>query len=167
MPRGGFDSPFFLHESQPTPPKKNYTCNVTQICDNRAADKLNCHGSQDTSKQAFTPIEPPNSTENDNSGKSQTTNSLPSDRTILTPSPCKSQAHCRSCFNPAPYEHLFELALPKTASLFISKKTEELYKKFKGSNEEVEDDSTSVSPAEVLDRLIQLGADAHTKELNK
>ncbi|XP_073456647.1 hamartin [Aquarana catesbeiana] len=167
VPRGGFDSPFFLHESQPTPPKKNYTCNVTQICDNRAADKLNCHGSQDTSKQAFTPIEPPNSTENDNSGKSQTTNSLPSDRTILTPSPCKSQAHCRSCFNPAPYEHLFELALPKTASLFISKKTEELYKKFKGSNEEVEDDSTSVSPAEVLDRLIQLGADAHTKELNK
>ncbi|KAM5145905.1 hamartin [Mantella aurantiaca] len=166
--RGGFDSPFCPHsDSQHAPAKKNHTCNVTQICDNPLADKLHCHASQDTSKQAFTPIEPPNSTESDNSGKPQTTNPLPTDRNILTPSPCKSQAQCRSCFNPAPYEHLFELALPKTASLFISKKTEELYKKFKGSNEEAEEDNASISPAEVLDRLIQLGADAHTKELNK
>ncbi|XP_018421257.1 PREDICTED: hamartin [Nanorana parkeri] len=166
--RGGFDSPFCLHyDSQPAPSKKNHACNVTQICDHPTADKLHCNRSQDNLKQAFTPIEPPNGAENDNSGKPQTTDSLPTDRNILTPSPCKSQARCRSCFNPAPYEHLFELALPKTASLFISKKTEDLYRKFKGSNEEAEEDSTSVSPAEVLDRLIQLGADAHTKELNK
>nr|DBA21460.1 TPA: hypothetical protein GDO54_018089 [Pyxicephalus adspersus] len=166
--RGGFDSPFCLHyESQLAPARKNFTCNLTQICDHPSADRLHCNGSPDTLKQAFTPIEPPNGTENVNLGKTQTNTFLPSDRTILTPSPCKSQARCRSCFNPAPYEHLFELALPKTASLFISKKTEELYRKFKGSNKEAKEDGTSVSPAEVLDRLIQLGADAHNKELNK
>ncbi|XP_044161415.1 hamartin isoform X1 [Bufo gargarizans] len=161
--RGGFDSPFCPQsDSQPTSQKKS-SCNVAQPPDNPTANKLRCNGSQDSSKQAFTPIEPPNGEENDDSGKTQTTNS----RNILTPSPCKTQARCRSCFNPAPYEHLFELALPKTASFFISKKTEGVYKKFKGSNEEGEENSTSVSPAEVLDRLIHLGADAHTKELNK
>lgn len=166
--RGGFDSPFCLQsDSQPNSGRKSYPCNVTQTPENPAANKLRCNGSQDSSKQAFTPIEPPNGVENDDSGKTQTANSLPSSRDVLTPSPCKTQARCRSCFNPAPYEHLFELALPKTASYFISKKTEELYKKFKGSNEEAEENSTSVSPAEVLDRLIHLGADAHTKELNK
>ncbi|XP_063792823.1 hamartin isoform X2 [Pseudophryne corroboree] len=166
--RGGFDSPFCPRcDSQPTSQKKVSSCNVTQSFDTPTTDKLRLNGSQDSSKQAFTPIEPPNGKENVDSGKPQTINSLPNDRNILTPSPCKTQAHCRSCFNSAPYEHLFELALPKTASLFISKKSEELYKKFKGSSEETEENSTSVSPAEVLDRLIQLGADAHTKELNK
>ncbi|XP_069799558.1 hamartin [Dendropsophus ebraccatus] len=165
--RGGFDSPFCPQsDSQPNSQRRS-SCNITQTPDNPAANKLRCNGSQDSSKQAFTPIEPPNGAEKDDSGKTQTTNSLPDSSNILTPSPCKSQARCRSCFNPAPYEHLFELALPKTASYFISKKTEELYKKFKGSNEETEENSTSVSPAEVLDRLIHLGADAHTKELNK
>ncbi|XP_075041400.1 hamartin isoform X2 [Mixophyes fleayi] len=162
--RGGFDSPFCPRcDSQPTSQKKVSTCNAPQNFDTPTADKLRYNGSQDSSsKQAFTPIEPPNGKENVHSGKPQT-----NDRNILTPSPCKTQAHCRSCFNPVPYEHLFELALPKTASLFISKKSEELYKKFKGSSEETEENSTSISPAEVLDRLIQLGADAHTKELNK
>ncbi|KAM9325645.1 hamartin [Gastrophryne carolinensis] len=165
--RGGFDSPFCLQcDSQPSSQKKNYPYSMTQTSDHPTTDKLRCNGAQNASKEAFTPIEPPNGMENDNPGKPQT-NSLPSDRNILTPSPCKSQGRCRSCFNPAPYEHLFELALPKTASLFISRKTEELYRKFKGSIEEAEENGTNVSPAEVLDRLIQLGADAHTKELNK
>ncbi|XP_068105037.1 hamartin [Hyperolius riggenbachi] len=159
--RGGFDSPFSLQCDSQTSTQRR-----TQVCDQPATEKHRCNGSQDASKQAFTPIEPPTGTEN-NSGKPQTTNSMPDDRNILTPSPSNSQARCRSCFNPAPYEHLFELALPKTASFFISKKTEELYKKFRGSNEETEENGKSVSPAEVLDRLIQLGADAHTKELNK
>ncbi|CAJ0940442.1 unnamed protein product [Ranitomeya imitator] len=166
--RGGFDSPFCPQsESQPNSQRRNNTGNVPQTPDNSAANKPPFTGSQDSLKQAFTPIEPPSGAENDNSGKTQTTNSLPESRNILTPSPCKTQARCRYCFNPAPYEHLFELAFPKTASFFISKKTEELYKKLKGSNEEVEENSPSVSPAEVLDRLIHLGADAHTKELNK
>ncbi|XP_056395382.1 hamartin [Hyla sarda] len=165
--RGGFDSPFCPQsDSQPNSQRRS-SCNVIRTPDNSVANKLRCNGSQDSSKQAFTPIEPPNGAENDDSGKTQTTNSLPNSRNILTPSPCKSQARCRSCFNPTPYEHLFELALPRTASYFISKKTEELYKKFKGSSEEAEESGTSVSPAEVLDRLIHLGADAHTKELNK
>ncbi|KAG9471261.1 hypothetical protein GDO78_015333 [Eleutherodactylus coqui] len=163
--RGGFDSPFCPQsDSQPNSQRKSNS--VTQTSD-PAANVPRCNGSQDSAKQAFTPIEPPSGVENDNSGKTQTTDSLPDSRNILTPSPCKTQAHCRSCFNPAPYEHLFELALPKTASFFISKKTEELYKRFKGSSEEAEESSASMSPAEVLDRLIRLGADAHTKELNK
>ncbi|XP_075690818.1 hamartin [Rhinoderma darwinii] len=166
--RGGFDSPFCpKSDSQPNSQKKSYSTNVTHTPDIPAATKQRCNGSQDSSKQAFTPIEPPNGAENDDSGKTPSTDSLPDSRNIHTPSPSKTQARCRSCFNPTPYEHLFELALPKTASYFISKKTEELYKKFKGSNEEAEENSTSVSPAEVLDRLIHLGADAHTKELNK
>ncbi|KAM4021157.1 LOW QUALITY PROTEIN: hamartin [Anomaloglossus baeobatrachus] len=166
--RGGFDSPFCPQsDSQPNSQRRSNSGNVPQTPDNLAASKPPCNGSQDSSKQAFTPIEPPNGAENGNSGKTQTTNSLPDSRNILTPSPSKTQARCRYCFNPAPYEHLFELALPKTASFFISKKTEELYKKFKGSNEDAEENSPSVSPAEVLDRLIHLGADAHTKELNK
>ncbi|XP_073412093.1 hamartin isoform X1 [Dendrobates tinctorius] len=166
--RGGFDSPFCPQsESQPNSQRRSNTGYVLQTPDNSAANKPPYNSSQDSSKQAFTPIEPPNGAENDNSGKTQTTNSLPDSRNILTPSPCKTQARCRYCFNPTPYEHLFELAFPKTASFFISKKTEELYKKLKGSNEEVEENSPSASPAEVLDRLIHLGADAHTKELNK
>ncbi|KAM3912296.1 hamartin isoform 1-T2 [Leptodactylus fuscus] len=166
--RGGFDSPFCPQsDSQPNSQRKSNSHNVSQTPDNSAASKLPSTYSQDSSKQAFTPIEPLSGQENDNSGKTQTTSSLSNSRNVLTPSPCKTQARCRSCFNPVPYEHLFELALPKTASFFISKKTEELYKKFRGSNEETEESSTSVSPAEVLDRLIHLGADAHTKELNK
>jgi tuberous sclerosis protein 1 len=66
---------------------------------------------------------------------------------------------------PPPYDHLFEVALPKTARHFVSKKTEELLKKVKGCPEE--DYVPSTSPMEVLDRLIQQGADAHSKELNK
>ncbi|KAG8545173.1 hypothetical protein GDO81_021299 [Engystomops pustulosus] len=166
--RGGFDSPFCLQsDTQPNAQRKSNSSNVSRTPDNPATHKQRCNGSQDSSKQAFTPIEPPSGEENGDSGKTQTTNSMSNSRNILTPSPCKTQAHCRSCFNPVPYEHLFELALPKTASYFISKKTEELYKKLKGSSEEAEEGGTSVSPAEVLDRLIHLGADAHTKELIK
>lgn len=66
---------------------------------------------------------------------------------------------------PPPYDHLFEVALPKTARHFVSKKTEGLLKKAKGNTEE--DFMPSASPMEVLDRLIQQGADAHSKELNR
>ncbi|KAM4663777.1 hamartin isoform 2-T2 [Discoglossus pictus] len=163
--RGGFDSPFTRCDSLTSSQKKLPTCSVAQNSEQPPSNRYN--GSPDTSKRAFTPIEPPNGVENDNiSGKSQTRNTQPKPGNILTPSPCKTWSHNRSCFSAAPYEHLFELAFPKTASLFICKKTEELYKKVKESFEEGEN-TPSVSPAEVLDRLIQLGADAHTKELNK
>uniref|UniRef100_A0A8C5R113 TSC complex subunit 1 n=1 Tax=Leptobrachium leishanense TaxID=445787 RepID=A0A8C5R113_9ANUR len=162
--RGGFDSPFCPPcDSQPGSQKKL----ASQFSDPQSADKLQ-NGSQDPSKQAFTPIEPPNGVENGGlSGKPQTMNSTPNARKLFSPSPCKSQAHCKSCFSSAPYEHLFELALPKTANLFICKKTDELNKKVKPGLEEAEEPTSTVSPAELLDRLIALGADAHTKELYK
>ncbi|XP_053329264.1 hamartin [Spea bombifrons] len=166
--RGGFDSPFCPpcdshHGSQ----KKMAACGVSHNSEQSATDRFH-NGSQDPSKQAFTPIEPPNGMENGSlSGKQQAPNSLPNSRNIFTPSPCNSQAHCKACFSSISYEHLFELALPKTANLFICKKTDELSKNVKCSPEEAEEQRSSLSPAEVLDRLIQLGADAHTKELNK
>ncbi|KAM4696043.1 hamartin [Rhinophrynus dorsalis] len=167
---GGFDSPFYLQcDSQPGSHKKLPAYSASQGSDYPTTDKLRYNGNQDTAKQAFTPIEPPNGMENTSlSGKSQTTNSMPNDRNILSPSPCKAQVISSiSCCISAPYEHLFELALPKTANLFICKKTEELFKKVKGGLEDGDENTMSISPAEVLDRLIQLGADAHNKELNR
>ncbi|CAH2316095.1 hamartin isoform X1 [Pelobates cultripes] len=166
--RGGFDSPFCPPcNSQPGSQKKLAAYGVSQVSDHIVSDKLQ-NASQDPSKQAFTPIEPPVGVEHSSlSGKLQCANSLQNARKLFTPSPCKSQAHCKSCFSSAPYEHLFELALPKTANLFICKKTDELHKKIKCGTEESEEQTSVVSPSELLDRLIMLGADAHTKELNK
>ncbi|KAI5088447.1 hamartin isoform X1, partial [Silurus meridionalis] len=63
-----------------------------------------------------------------------------------------------------PYEHLFDLALPKLASLFMEKKTIEYEQK--AGREEVEvGDLSATSPLEVLDRLIQQGHDLHEKVL--
>ncbi|KAF5901008.1 hamartin-like isoform X1, partial [Clarias magur] len=64
-----------------------------------------------------------------------------------------------------PYEHLFNLALPKLASLFVERKTSESQQK--SGREEVEvGDLSATSPLEVLDRLIQQGHDLHEKVLN-
>ncbi|TSV94908.1 Hamartin [Bagarius yarrelli] len=63
-----------------------------------------------------------------------------------------------------PYEHLFDLALPKLASLYVEKKTAEC--QYKGCKEEV-GDLTATSPLEVLDRLIQQGHDLHEKVLKR
>ncbi|KAM9446093.1 TSC complex subunit 1a isoform 2-T2 [Clarias gariepinus] len=64
-----------------------------------------------------------------------------------------------------PYEHLFDLALPKLASLFVERKTSESQQK--SAREEVEvGDLSATSPLEVLDRLIQQGHDLHEKVLN-
>ncbi|XP_041428353.1 hamartin isoform X2 [Xenopus laevis] len=160
--RGGFDSPFSLRcDSQPGSQKKLTSYSVGHISEHSATDKLQYNVSHDNSKQAFTPIEPPNGTDiATDSGKPSSNNSLPSALDIFTPQVQKNS----SCFSLAPYEHLFELALPKTANMFVCKKTEELCRRGKGNLEEF---AFSISPAEVLDRLIQLGADAHTKELSK
>ncbi|XP_018088121.1 hamartin isoform X2 [Xenopus laevis] len=163
--RGGFDSPFSLRcDSQPGSQKKLASYSFGLIPEPSATDKLHYSVSHDNSKQAFTPIEPPNGNENaTDSGKPPSNNSLPSTADIFSPQVQRNV----SCFSLAPYEHLFELALPKTANLFLCNKTEELCRRGKGSLEEGEEGAFSISPAEVLDRLIQLGADAHTKELSK
>ncbi|XP_073322784.1 TSC complex subunit 1a isoform X2 [Pagrus major] len=70
--------------------------------------------------------------------------------------------------SPAPsYEPLFELALPRAATLFIGKKTKEVLEraagepKEGGEGEDREEEHTSVSPLEVLDQLIVHGHEAH------
>ncbi|XP_058231090.1 TSC complex subunit 1a isoform X2 [Hemibagrus wyckioides] len=65
-----------------------------------------------------------------------------------------------------PYEHLFDLALPKLASLYVGKKTVEA--QLKAGREDVEmGDLSAMSPLEVLDRLIQQGHELHEKVLKR
>ncbi|XP_005408453.1 PREDICTED: hamartin isoform X1 [Chinchilla lanigera] len=169
VPRGGFDSPFYRDSLSGSQRKTHSAASGTQ---GSSANPEPLHSSldklgPDTPKQAFTPIDLP-------CGRADT--SLAGDRdrqtsletNILTPSPCKIPPRTGVDFGsgkPPPYDHLFEVALPKTACHFVSKKTEELLKKAKGNPEE--DSTPSTSPVEVLDRLIQQGADAHSKELSK
>uniref|UniRef100_A0A7M4EJ64 TSC complex subunit 1 n=1 Tax=Crocodylus porosus TaxID=8502 RepID=A0A7M4EJ64_CROPO len=175
VPRGGFDSPFYRScESLLGCQKKPQSIalgvqghSLTSEHLTSSLDKPGPEGTRDTPKQAFTPIDKPSGGTGENpagNGESQTS----VETSILTPSPCKVPAQRGielGSWQPPQYEHLFEVALPKTAYLFVSKKTEELFKKAKGNLDE--DCTCSTSPVEVLDRLIQQGADAHTKELNK
>nr|XP_020450979.1 hamartin-like [Monopterus albus] len=71
---------------------------------------------------------------------------------------------------PAPlYEPLFELALPRAATLFIKRKTQEALERAGqqerggggGEGEDRDDDHPPLSPLEVLDQLIVHGHDAH------
>ncbi|XP_011933335.1 PREDICTED: hamartin isoform X9 [Cercocebus atys] len=169
VPRGGFDSPFY-RESLPGSQRKTHSAassaqsaSVNPEPLHSSLDKLG----PDTPKQAFTPIDLPcGGADESPAGDRECQTSL--ETSILTPSPCKIPPSTRVGFGsgqPPPYDHLFEVALPKTAHHFVIGKTEELLKKAKGSTEE--DGVPSTSPMEVLDRLIQQGADAHSKELNK
>lgn len=169
VPRGGFDSPFYRDSLPGSQRKTHSAASGTQGSSTNpeplhsSLDKLG----PDTPKQAFTPIDLPRSGANTSpAGDRDRQTSLESN--ILTPSPCKIPPRRGVGFGsgqPPPYDHLFEVALPKTACHFVSKKTEELLKKAKGNPEE--DYVPSTSPMEVLDRLIQQGADAHSKELSK
>nr|KAF6434734.1 TSC complex subunit 1 [Molossus molossus] len=166
--RGGFDSPFY-REGLPGCLRKTPSTASAQGADahpepsTSSLDKLG----PDTPKQAFTPIERPCGGADEGPAGSRE-RQTPLDTSILTPSPCKILSQRGPNFGsgqPYPYDHLFEVALPKTAHHFVSKKTEELLKKARGNAEE--DCTPSASPLEVLDRLIQQGADAHSKELSR
>ncbi|XP_041530244.1 hamartin isoform X4 [Microtus oregoni] len=169
VPRGGFDSPFYQDSLSGSQRKTHWTASGTQgssVNPETLHSSLDKHG-PDTPKQAFTPIDPPSgSADASPAGDRDRQTSL--ETSILTPSPCKIPPQRGVSFGsgqPPPYDHLFEVALPKTACHFVSKKTEELLKKVKGNPEE--DCAPSTSPMEVLDRLIEQGADAHSKELSK
>ncbi|RMB93388.1 hypothetical protein DUI87_30083 [Hirundo rustica rustica] len=173
VPRGGFDSPFYrTNESLSGSQKKTHSAASSVQGHSQTSepltslDKPGPEGARETPKQTFTPIDKPCGGPGESpAGNREGTSGEPS---ILTPSPCKVPVQRRVVFGsgqPPLYEHLFEVALPKTAYLFVGKKTEELLKKAKGAQDE--DCMSSTSPVEVLDRLIQQGADAHTKELNK
>ncbi|XP_053510016.1 TSC complex subunit 1a isoform X2 [Ictalurus furcatus] len=66
-----------------------------------------------------------------------------------------------------PYENLFDLALPKLASLFVERRTAESQQKLAGREEVEVGDLSATSPLEVLDRLIQQGHDLHEKLLKR
>ncbi|KAI4901435.1 hypothetical protein NFI96_014724 [Prochilodus magdalenae] len=85
---------------------------------------------------------------------------------LLSPSPCKAPS--------LPYEALFDLALPRAASLYVGRRTSEVLEKVTaegrlGEVGEGEDGLvvTSASPLEVLDRLVQQGSDAHDRVLKR
>ncbi|NXS06338.1 TSC1 protein, partial [Neodrepanis coruscans] len=173
VPRGGFDSPFYRTNENLSGSQKKTHSAVSNVQGHSqtsepltSLDKPGPENARETPKQTFTPIDKPCG----GSGESPAGNreGTSGETSILTPSPCKVPAQRRVVFGsgqPPLYEHLFEVALPKTAYLFVGKKTEELLKKAKGTQDD--DCMSSTSPVEVLDRLIQQGADAHTKELNK
>lgn len=174
VPRGGFDSPFYrTNESLSGSQKKTHSAvsgvqghSQTSEPLTSSLDKPGPESARETPKQTFTPIDKPcgGSAESPAGNREGTSG----ETHILAPSPCKVPAQRRMVFGsgqPPLYDHLFEVALPKTAYLFVGKKTEELLKKAKGTQDE--ECVSSTSPVEVLDRLIQQGADAHTKELNK
>ncbi|XP_060245746.1 hamartin isoform X3 [Meriones unguiculatus] len=169
VPRGGFDSPFYRDSLLGSHRKTHSAASGTQgssVNPEPLHSSMDKHG-PDTPKQAFTPIDPPSGNADASpAGDRDRQSSL--ETSILTPSPCKIPPQRGVSFGsgqPPPYDHLFEVALPKTACHFVSKKTEELLKKVKGNAEE--DCVPSTSPMEVLDRLIEQGADAHSKELSK
>lgn len=169
VPRGGFDSPFY-RDSLPGCPRKTHSAASGTQGTSANAEPLNSSLDKlgpDTPKQAFTPIDLPcGGAEESPAADRARQASL--ETGILTPSPCKVPAQRGLGFGsgqPPPYDHLFEVALPKTAHHFVSKKTKELLKKVKGHAEE--DGVPPASPVEVLDRLIQQGADAHSKELSR
>uniref|UniRef100_A0A8C6KUD5 TSC complex subunit 1b n=1 Tax=Nothobranchius furzeri TaxID=105023 RepID=A0A8C6KUD5_NOTFU len=79
---------------------------------------------------------------------------------------------CSKMPAPVPYESLFDLALPRAASLFVGQKTSEvvhkaalerLLQREEGLEDGEEEGVVSASPLEVLDRLVQQGSDAHDK----
>uniref|UniRef100_A0A4W5LC08 TSC complex subunit 1a n=1 Tax=Hucho hucho TaxID=62062 RepID=A0A4W5LC08_9TELE len=81
----------------------------------------------------------------------------------------------REPVNPV-YEPLFELALPRAASLFVGRKTSVALaqraagdegKRNASKGEEEWDEMASMSPLEVLDRLIQHGNEAYEKVLKR
>ncbi|XP_016344539.1 hamartin-like isoform X2 [Sinocyclocheilus anshuiensis] len=69
------------------------------------------------------------------------------------------------------YEPLFDLALPKVASLFLERKTAEAIQRADEEREHREElegeDLSATSPLEVLDRVIQQGHDTHEKVLKR
>lgn len=70
-----------------------------------------------------------------------------------------------------PYEALFDLALPRAASLFMSRRSSEALERVAmqgmvGVADEIHG-VASASPLEVLDRLVQQGSDAHDRVLKR
>ncbi|XP_038637802.1 TSC complex subunit 1b isoform X2 [Scyliorhinus canicula] len=183
--RGGFDSPFQHRTETLTGPQMKreqdlYSSATEQgMClELQKALTTTCKvpdphlQEQCPIKQGFMPIDKPGESFSGSLIKQEALKAGSTTMEAFTPSPpLKVQALRHpplSSGQPLPYEHFFELALPKTANLFIKQKTSELQKV---AREQLEDSLTqscsSISPLDVLDKLIQHGGDAHVKELSR
>ncbi|GCB79019.1 hypothetical protein scyTo_0017823 [Scyliorhinus torazame] len=183
--RGGFDSPFQHRTETLTGPQMKreqdlYSSATEQgMClELQKALTTTCKASdphlqeQCPIKQGFMPIDKPGESFSGSLIKQEALKAGSTTLEAFTPSPpLKVQALRHpplSSGQPLPYEHFFELALPKTANLFIKQKTSELQKV---AREQLEDSlsqsCSSISPLDVLDKLIQHGGDAHVKELSR
>uniref|UniRef100_A0A8B9J7Y5 TSC complex subunit 1b n=1 Tax=Astyanax mexicanus TaxID=7994 RepID=A0A8B9J7Y5_ASTMX len=176
----GFDSPFFhttetLTGAQQKPPSTSTQSSLLREANNAVStpDKTDTQvghrgmGSRGPSQEqpwsfqpVFTPIQDP--------ALGHVRHSPAADEealkyNLLSPSPCKAPS--------LPYEALFDQALPRAASLCLGHRTSEVLERVTGESrlvdvKEAEDHATtSVSPLEVLDRLVQQGSDAHDKVL--
>ncbi|KAJ6652236.1 hypothetical protein lerEdw1_012960 [Lerista edwardsae] len=146
VPRGGFDSPFYHStESLSGSQRKSQLAALSaqgQALNSEPSvasfpEQSALESAREVPKQAFTPIDRP-CQDSDGNPAGHRDGQAPAEPGIVTPSPCKVPARRRA---------------------------EELLKRTAGGRDE--DGSSSTSPLEVLDRLIQHGADAHSKELNK
>ncbi|XP_072227488.1 TSC complex subunit 1b isoform X2 [Leuresthes tenuis] len=156
------------HHAVSTPDKVEITANSSSVCSERGAARGDSRSSaleQSWSFQScFTPIDHhlhrSPSAPDDDVGKFR----------LFSPSPCSKTPA------PAPYESLFDLALPRAASLFVGQKTSEavhkaamerLLQREEGLEDGEEEGVVSASPLEVLDRLVQQGSDTHDKVLKR
>ncbi|XP_067826068.1 TSC complex subunit 1b isoform X2 [Heptranchias perlo] len=181
--RGGFDSPFQHTTETLTGPQlkreqESYSSASEQGLWPEQQQAASTTGKapdphrqeQCPAKQGFMPIEKPSENCSESPIKQKGVKEGPTSLEHFTPSPPFKVQPLRHppLGQPVPYEHLFELALPKTASLFIKQKTSELQKV---AGEQLEGPSSvscsSISPLDVLDKLIQHGGDAHVKELSR
>ncbi|KAJ8285672.1 hypothetical protein GJAV_G00029620 [Gymnothorax javanicus] len=172
----GFDSPFYrttetLTGAQSTPSLNSEPQNTTSTPDKAEAPPWGAGGGvaagganlELSFQPVFTPIDHPLG------GRFPRCPSAPEEEasSLFMPSPCSGSTPG------APYEALFDLALPKAAPLFVGKRTSEATRRARGKRggeAEEEDGGDGVaasSPLEVLDRLIQQGNDVHDKVLRR
>ncbi|KAK3524150.1 hypothetical protein QTP70_018225, partial [Hemibagrus guttatus] len=169
----GFDSPFFRTTETLTGPQEKPPTTFTHLRDPHHAvstpNKIDMRtwckgpGSRAASQEQpwsfqplFTPIEVLHHSPSTEDEALKTTPHSPSPGTAPSS---------------LPYEALFDLALPRTASLFMSRRSSEALERagMQGMVGVVDEGHgvTSASPLEVLDRLVQQGNDAHDRVLKR
>ncbi|GAA6099496.1 TSC complex subunit 1b isoform X2 [Tachysurus ichikawai] len=169
----GFDSPFFRTTETLTGAQEKPRTAFTHLRDPHHAvstpDKIDMRiwckgpGSRTASQEQpwsfqplFTPIELRH--------HSPSTEDEALKSTPISPSPGTAPSSL-------PYEALFDLALPRAASLFMSRRSSEALERsaMQGTVGVVDEGHgvTSASPLEVLDRLVQQGNDAHDRVLKR
>uniref|UniRef100_A0A672SLP0 Hamartin-like n=1 Tax=Sinocyclocheilus grahami TaxID=75366 RepID=A0A672SLP0_SINGR len=167
----GFDSPFFSTTETLTGAQEKPL--PSSILGSSIRDPHNAISTPDKTEitpgdRVFMPIEHPTHSQLHRSP------SAPEDEALkyglCSTSPCKPP--------PLPYEALFDLALPRAASLFVGRKTSEIVQREaleriqrgdvgKQGEEVGVEGAVSASPLEVLDRLVQQGGDTHDKVLKR